>query len=80
MFFMMLPSKLLNQSHYYHRGCAHQVVINLQQTPRDGEATLRMFANTDPTFEVVIANIIVIILPGPNKQICFTIRRVWVKY
>ena len=33
-------------------------MINLQQTPRDGEATLRMFANTDPTFEVVIANII----------------------
>merc|ERR1719204_1588657 len=31
------------------------VVINLQQTPRDGEATLRMFANTDPTFEALLA-------------------------
>ena len=39
-----------------------KVIINLQQTPRDGEATLRMFSNTDPTFEVTTIIIIPIII------------------
>ena len=35
-----------------------QVIINLQQTPRDGEATLRIFSNTDPALEVNVVKII----------------------
>ena len=35
-----------------------QVIINLQQTPRDGEATLRIFSNTDPALEVNVVMII----------------------
>lgn len=29
------------------------VIVNLQQTARDGEASLRMFSHTDPTFEAI---------------------------